>query len=230
MAWRENEFPAAPKKPESSDQLGGMSAMAQTVREIQDIQEIMNQVRSLKDELSALTDSVKDDMTGLKESVASLDDQARTYLKSREEIKRILKDIFIEYTIADDAIEKISKNFAKSLDDHLRKVGENHNGILKDINEVFLLTLQKTLNDAKGKVNEIEERAKNTTEGKFVISYTVLYWIALFIIGAVAMGTWGFAKTVGSSGDMWMVALWFGVAGASIIYYVGQTIYRYFRK
>ena len=97
MAWREKEFPAAPKRQDGSGQPGGMSSMAQTVREIQDIQEIMNQVRSLKDELSALTDSVKDDMTGLKESVASLDDQARTYLKSREEIKRILKDIFIEY-------------------------------------------------------------------------------------------------------------------------------------
>ena len=111
MAWREKEFPAAPKRPEGSGQISGVSAMAQTVREIQEIQEMMNQIRSLKDELTALTDSVKDDMTGLKESVASLDNQARTYLKSREHIKEVLKDLYLEYSIADEAIDKISTNF-----------------------------------------------------------------------------------------------------------------------
>ena len=194
MGWRENEFPAAPKRPEGSGQPGGMSSMAQTVREIQDIQEMMNQVRSLKDELSVLTDSVKDDMTGLKESVALLDDQARTYLKSREHIKEVLKDLYLEYSIADEAIDKISNNFAKSLGDHLGKIGEGHNETLKKINEAFRLILQQTLNMGEEKLKDLEKRVKETTsaEGAITIRYKWLYWAFGIYVLTLMWGIVGF--------------------------------------
>lgn len=195
MAWRENEFPAAPKRPEGSGQPGGMSSMAQTVRDVQDIQEMMKQVRSLKDELAALKDSVKDDMTGLTESVASMDDQARAYLKSRDEIKRILKDYCIEYTLSNDVIKEITKNFAQSLDDHLKKVGENHNDTLKEVYKVFSFTLQKTFDEAKGKVNEIEERVKKTTstDDTVTIRHKWLYWAFVIFILGLTWGIYGFS-------------------------------------
>lgn len=194
MAWREKEFPAAPKRPEGSGQLSGVSAMAQTVREIQEIQEMMNQIRSLKDELTALTDSVKDDMTGLKESVASLDNQARTYLKSREHIKEVLKDLYLEYSIADEAIDKISTNFAKSLGDHLRKIGEGHNETLNKTNEVFRQILQQTINGGEEKLKDLEKRIKETTstDGIITIRHKWFYWAFLIFVLSLVWGIFGF--------------------------------------
>lgn len=133
-------------------------------------------------------------MKGLKESFASLDDQTRTYLKSREHIKEVLKDLYLEYSIADEAIDKLSNNFAKSLGDHLEKIGEGHNETLIKTNEAFRQILQQTINVGEEKLKGLERRVKETTstEGAITIRYKWLYWSFGIFVLTLSWGIVGF--------------------------------------
>ena len=172
MAWRENEFPAAPKRPESSDQLGGMSAMAQKIQEVQEIKAVTEQVDEMVKATCANIDMLNKNISQMCEAM---------------EIFKEDKQYFQEFINAKPLTFKVSE---ESLNEYTKTMNKQCMVMLDDIKA----KIDSMYKEGEENIKKLEKRVKESTsaEGTTTVRNMWLYWAFGIFVLALAWGIVGF--------------------------------------
>ena len=172
MAWRENEFPAAPKRPESSDQLGGMSAMAQKIQEVQEIKAVTEQVDEMVKATCANIDM-------LNKNISQMCEAMEIFKEDKQYFQEFINAKPLTFKVSEESLNEYTKTMSKQcmvmLDDIKAKIDSIHK-------------------EGEENIKKLEKRVKESTsaEGTTTVRNMWLYWAVGILCLGVVWGVVGF--------------------------------------
>lgn len=172
MAWRENEFPSAPKRPEGSDQLGGMSAMAQKVQEVQELKAVTEQVDEIVKATCANIDMLNKNLSQMCEAM-------EVFKEDKQYFQEFLNATPLTFKVSEESLNEYTKTMSKQcmvmLDDIKAKIDSIHK-------------------EGEENIKKLEKRVKESTsaDGTTTINNKWIYWAFAVWIISIAFAGVGF--------------------------------------
>lgn len=217
MAWRENEFPAAPKRPESSDQLGGMSAMAQKIQEVQEIKAVTEQVDEMVKATCANIDM-------LNKNISQMCEAMEIFKEDKQYFQEFINAKPLTFKVSEESLNEYTKTMSKQcmvmLDDIKTKIDSIHKEGEENIKK-----LEKRVKESTEKMKEV------TGEGYLAIPTGTVYRFLIYFIAFTFFAGWAgkerLSQIIGENGDA-MFLLIGGCAG--LLYQICKNVWDWVKE